>query len=200
MGNILYTIGHSNHDVSTFINLLKLHNITAIADVRSSPYSVYVSHYNMESLKTVLAKVGIAYVFLGRELGARATALDCYQGGKVQFTKLAKHQEFINGLERLKKGMEHYTIALMCAEKDPIECHRAILVAHQLDTPEILINHIHTDGSLETQYDMETRLLNVCKLPENDMFSTRAQLLIKAYEIQSNRIAYHDSTMKEVAA
>ncbi|OUD13882.1 DUF488 family protein [Thioflexithrix psekupsensis] len=200
MNNILYSIGHSNHDITAFIDLLKINAITAIADVRSQPYSRYASQYNMESLKTFLLQADISYVFLGKELGARSSDISCYQHGKLQFSKLAQQSQFIQGLERLKKGMKSYSIALLCAEKDPIECHRAILVARQLHNENILVKHIHADGSTETQNNMEDRLLHLCKLPESDMFNTREQLLNKAYEIQAERIAYADNTMKEVAA
>jgi len=94
--------------------------------------------------------------------------------------------------------MNRYRIALMCSEKDPIECHRAILITRQLAENNILIHHIHADGSLETQQAMESRLLKLCKLPEGDMFNNRAHFLAEAYKIQEKRIAYLDETQKNI--
>jgi uncharacterized protein (DUF488 family) len=198
MNNTLYTIGHSNHDIAVFLNLLQMHNISALGDVRSQPYSHYVPQYSYETLKAELAKRNISYVFLGKELGARSDNPACYHQGKVQYQRLAQESEFIQGLTRVQHGMERYRIALMCSEKDPIECHRAILITRQLAKNNIVINHIHADGTLETQQAMESRLLTLCKLPECDMFNNRAHFLAEAYKIQEERIAYLDETQKNI--
>ena len=196
--NPIYTIGHSNHDIAVFLNLLQMHNISALGDVRSQPYSHYVPQYSYEALKAELAKFNISYVFLGKELGARSDNPNCYNHGKVQYHRLAQESLFIQGLSRVQQGMNRYRIALMCSEKDPIECHRAILITRQLAENNILIHHIHADGSLETQQAMESRLLKLCKLPEGDMFNNRAHFLAEAYKIQEKRIAYLDETQKNI--
>jgi len=193
----VYTIGHSNHNISTFINLLKKNGITALADVRSHPYSRYAPQYSMEPLKKAMANADIAYVFLGKELGARSENPACYTQGKVQYSRLAEEQIFLAGIDRVIQGMKKYRIALMCAEKDPIECHRALLVARKLFESGIQISHILANGSLETHEDFESRLLYLCNLPEGDMFNSREEFLVKAYSIQGDRVAYEDSAMAE---
>lgn len=197
MSNYLYTIGHSNHSIETFISLLQRHGVTAIGDVRSHPYSRFVQQYSREPLKAALAAAGIAYVFLGKELGARSENPACYKQGRVQYDLLAKEPIFLEGIDRVSQGMKRYHIALMCAEKDPIECHRAILVARKLFEAGIPVNHILADGSLETHENMESRLLAVCKLPEGDMFKSRKEFVSDAYSIQGERVAYQDKAMAE---
>ncbi|QBQ53354.1 DUF488 family protein [Nitrosococcus wardiae] len=193
----VYTIGHSNHEMAAFIGLLRRHAITALGDVRSYPYSRYVPQYSRELLKATLASSDIAYVFLGKELGARSNNPACYRQGKVQYNRLAKEPLFAEGVKRIMQGIERYRIALMCAEKDPIECHRALLVARKLSEIGIPINHIHADGSVETHQAIESRLLAICNLPEGDMFKSREEFLAEAYTIQGKRVAYQDKNMEQ---
>lgn len=197
MTSVLYTIGHSNHPIESFISLLKCHEVTAIGDVRSHPYSRFVQQYSQQQLKASLAAAGIAYVFLGKELGARSENPACYKQGRVQYVRLAKEPIFLEGIERVKQGMARYRIALMCAEKDPIECHRALLVARKLFESGIPVNHILADGSLESHENMESRLLATCKLPEGDMFKSRDEFVADAYLLQGERVAYQDESMAE---
>ena len=198
MKSILYTIGHSNHPIAAFIDLRQQQGITALGDVRSHPYSRYVPQYSRDPLKTTIANAGITYVFLGKELGARSDNPACYQQGKVQYDRLAQQPRFAEGLNRVRQGMERYCIALMCSEKDPLDCHRAMLVARRLFETGIPVQHIHADGLLESHQELESRLLTVCNLPEGDMFKTREEFILEAYQIQGVRIAYQDETMAKV--
>jgi len=138
----LYTIGHSTHSTEKFVELLSEHSITAVCDVRSSPYSKYNPQFNRETIQKDLKGYGISYVFLGKELGPRSDDPSCYKEGKVQYHKLAEADSFRHGLERIKKGMQSYRIALMCSEKDPVTCHRTILICRHLRPDEIEIRHI----------------------------------------------------------
>jgi uncharacterized protein (DUF488 family) len=195
MRSIIYTIGHSNHEIGVFVRLLRQCHVTAVADVRSHPYSRYVPQYCRDSLKVALADAGISYVFLGKELGARSDNPTCYRRGKVQYDRLAQEPCFAKGLERLMQGMERYRIALVCAEKDPLDCHRALLVSRKLFESGVAISHIHADGSIESHQAMESRLLAACRLPEGDMFKGREEFVAEAYVIQSERVAHEDQTM-----
>ena len=192
---MLYTIGHSNHPIAAFIDLLQQHGITALGDIRSHPYSRHVPQYSRDPLKAAIANAGMTYVFLGKELGARSNNPACYQQGKVQYDRLAQEPQFAEGLNRVRQGMERYCIALMCAEKDPLDCHRAMLVARRLFETGVPVQHIHADGRLESHQELESRLLTVCNLPEGDLFKTREELVLEAYPIQSARTAYQSETM-----
>lgn len=186
----LYTIGHSNHPLERFIELLQRHHITAIGDVRSQPYSRFNPQFNRETLQKELQQHKIAYVYLGKELGARSDDPGCYVGGKVQYSRLAQTDLFQQGLDRLRKGMETYRIALMCAEKDPLMCHRTILICRHLRADDIALKHILEDGQLEDNRESEERLLEVLKLPQRDLFTTTEEFIELAYDIQSEKIAY----------
>ncbi|MDJ0601607.1 MAG: DUF488 domain-containing protein [Crocosphaera sp.] len=209
MKNKLFTIGYSNLDIKDFISLLTQHNVTALADVRSSPYSRYRHHFNQENLKNSLLDAGIKYVFLGQELGARPKDKNCYVEGKAVYENIAKTSLFSQGIERIKKGSEFYNIALMCAEKDPMTCHRAILVCQYLKVLPLDINHILQDGSLESHQHLENRLLEIHNLEQSaaesivqlnlfDNSSAQTPLqtlspeeaLKEAYRKQGDKIAY----------
>lgn len=129
---MLFTIGHSNHEIEAFIELLRRHRVSALGDVRSHPYSRFVPQYSREPLKAALAQAGVSYVFLGKELGGRSEDPACYRQGKVQYDGLARQPRFAAGIRRVMEGMQRCNIALMCAEKDPLECHRSLLVARKL--------------------------------------------------------------------
>jgi uncharacterized protein (DUF488 family) len=194
MENTIFTIGHSTHPQERFIELLRLHDITAVCDVRSRPYSRMNSQFNRENLSKALASRGIEYRFLGRELGARSEDPSCYEGDKVRYEKLASTQLFKNGLKRVQRGLKDgFQIALMCAEKEPLECHRTILVAPRLTSLGIAVQHIHADGHLETQDAASLRLARLLNMPENHMFSSQEELIADAYHRQEQRIAYDRS-------
>jgi uncharacterized protein (DUF488 family) len=186
----IYTIGHSTHSLERFTELLGTHSVTAVADVRSHPYSRYNPQFNRETLKAHLKAHGIEYVFLGSELGARSEDPACYLEGQVRFELVARSPFFKEGLTRVHKGMKTHRICLMCAEKDPLFCHRTILVCRYLRAPGIQINHILEDGTIERHQDAERRLMEILRVPESTLFTTFEQELERAYDIQGRKIAY----------
>lgn len=191
MQNTVFTIGHSTHPQEHFLGLLRQHRITALCDVRSKPYSRMNPQFNREELKEALLAQGIEYRFLGKELGARSDDPTCYENGKVQYDRVAETELFKYGLKRVLRGMrEDFRIALMCAEKEPLECHRAILVARHLVALRVTIEHILADGSLENHDATLTRLARMINLREPDLVHSHEELLADAYRKQGERIAY----------
>ena len=190
MADVVYTIGHSTHPRERFIALLQRHDITAIADVRSKPYSRMNPQFNREEVKIALHAQGIAYVFLGKELGARSDDPSCYHEGKVQYGRLARTELFQQGLDRVREGAQKYRIALMCAEKEPLDCHRTILVARYIVAQGMEVRHILGDGRLEEHAALMTRLVRQLDLPDGDMFAAPDEVAQEAYRLQENRIAY----------
>lgn len=190
MTTTMFTIGYSNHSLERFLALLEQHHITALADVRSAPYSRFNPQFNRESLSAALFDQSIRYVFLGEELGARTRDRSCYDSGRVSYQKLAATALFQRGLDRLQAGAVGFRIALMCAEKDPIECHRAILVGRELERRDVEVNHILENGVIERHADTMHRLIEQLNLQESDFFRDDAQLMNDAYESQAARIAY----------
>jgi len=190
MTETVYTIGHSNHSLERFVLLLKQHHIEALCDVRSHPYSRMYPQFNREALAPALRKEGIEYVFLGKELGARSDDPACYRQGKVQYGCLAQTALFRKGIDDLRERTKTHYLALMCAEKDPLDCHRAILISRYLCSLGITVEHILADGSLEGHKRAVTRLLRQLGLPEGDLFRSREEVIEDAYELQGERIAY----------
>ncbi len=187
--NRLYTIGHSTLELDAFISLLVANGVTAVADVRSSPYSRYSPQFNREPLKAALVARQIQYVFLGEELGARRDEEECYIGDLASYDLIAKTAAFERGIDRLRKGLPSQTISLMCAEKDPLTCHRTILICRHFKS-EAEIVHILGPGECETQERAESRLLKLVGFPERDLFRSKAELLDEAYTRQGEEIAY----------
>lgn len=193
----VYTVGHSTHTIDRFLDLLERNGVTAIADVRSSPFSRHNPQFNKDVLSAELKKRGIAYVFVGKELGARSDDLSCYEGGKVRYGRLAKTSIFRAGIERVLSGAQKYRIALMCAEKEPLDCHRTLLVSRALEQRGASIVHILADGSTEAHTQTMSRLLDLVRLPKEDMFRSRDELVAMACELREEKIAYVDEALAE---
>lgn len=195
MDSSLFTIGHSNQTVEDFINLLLFHRIDVVADVRSIPYSQYTPQFNKEVLIGALKAKGIQYVFLGKELGARTEDLSCYEHGKVVFERVRKTVLFQSGIERLLKGLKKgYQIAIMCSEKDPLGCHRFILISRSLQKKGYPVVHIHSDSSLESQEQACHRLMELLKLEVRPLFDVPEAVEEEAFRKQGEKIAFmnHD--------
>lgn len=189
----VYTIGHSNHSVNRFVELLHETGITAIADVRSTPYSGRFPHFNQPELKQALSDGGIAYVFLGEALGARTKDRSCYQEGRADYELIASTEAFERGLDRVEVGARKYRIALMCAEREPLDCHRTILVSRWLQARGMSVLHVLADGSIEPNEFTEKRLLKMMKMETGDLFDTpesHADPLTEAYKKRGREIAY----------
>jgi uncharacterized protein (DUF488 family) len=198
MPDFVYTIGHSNHSIEKLVHLLKAHGVSAVADVRSSPYSAYNLQFNQAPLQSHLKEAEVAYVFLGRELGARSTDQSCYIEGRVDYGRLAALPAFREGLDRLVQGLREHQIALLCAEKDPLQCHRTILVCRHLAARGIGARHILDDGTIETHEEALTRLLTELGLAENDFFRSREERIQDAYDERGKQIAYEEEPKEAV--
>jgi uncharacterized protein (DUF488 family) len=189
----VFTIGHSTHSIAEFLTLLKRHEITAIADVRSQPYG-RLDHFNRENLTADLKAAGIDYLFLGQQLGARRQERECYENGIALYEKIAKLPAFQEGLSRLRQGAEEHRLAIMCAEKSPLTCHRAILISRRLKESGIQIMHILADGSLEEHSRAEKRLVRELGIART-LFEpnlTESDLIERAYNERGREIAYRE--------
>ena len=193
----VYTVGHSTHSIEGFISLLQRHEIEVVADVRSRPYSGRFPHFSRDSVQRSLGAAGIKYVFLGRELGARREESEVYVSGQAEYQRIAKLPAFAEGIDRLLTGLSKYRVAVMCAEQDPLTCHRTILVCHELKKYEVEIKHIERTGKLEDNDVAERRLIaeELGNLGQDDMFATRPDapdLLERAYRKRAGLIAYRE--------
>ena len=187
---IVLTVGHSNHSLETFVALLQRHGVTALADVRSAPYSRFNPQFNRKALEYSLETIGIRYVFMGRALGGRPDDPSCYKDGRVRYDRLAATPLFREGLERIVEGAGRERIALMCAEKEPLDCHRTILVGRSLAERGVAVAHILADGALEPHHETMGRLLDSVELPREDLLQSREQLIEEALAHRERRIAH----------
>ncbi|MDQ6945975.1 MAG: DUF488 domain-containing protein [Actinomycetota bacterium] len=186
------TVGHSTHSLDGFVALLQEHHISAIADVRSNPFSRYTPQFNMSSLRTALRRHEIQYAFLGRELGARSSDPNCYVDGRVQYARLAETDLFRDGIRRILSGAAARRIALMCAEKDPLDCHRALLVTKELVSQGVQVDHVLADGTAESHYAAMLRLLDKLDMQRTSLLRSTEELIADALARQAERIAYVD--------
>jgi uncharacterized protein (DUF488 family) len=189
---LLYSIGHSNHSFDRFAELLQSHKIQAIADVRSSPFSRHNPQFSKDELERNLKLQSIAYVFLGKELGARRDEPECYMGGKVVYDQVVKTDAFQRGLQRLVEGASKMRVAMLCAEGDPLTCHRSILIGRHIVQFVDEVVHILPNGNIETQVEAEQRLLEECELQHEDLFLTRNDRILEAYQRRGECIAYEE--------
>jgi uncharacterized protein (DUF488 family) len=193
----LFTIGHSNQEFSRFLQLLRAAGVTAVADVRSQPVSSRYPHFNRPELEQALRQEEIAYTFLGHQLGGRPPGLELYDDdGRVNYERVRRTRPFQQGLERLRQGLEEYTIALLCSEEEPLECHRGLMIAPALVELGLAPIHLRGDGSRETNAEFEERLLAETKVgigvldglfAETVTEQDRQRLLAEAYRVQARR-------------
>lgn len=195
----LYTLGHSNHPIDAFVALLVRHRIGAVADVRSVPFSRRYPHFSRDSLRASLEAQQIGYVHLGRELGGQSDDPRCYEDGQVQYDRLARTESFLRGTERLEQGIGKYRVAVMCAEAEPLDCHRTLLVAPAMRQRGYPVAHILRDGGLEAHDATMDRLLLELGMKSTGTLAlrSRAELVAEAVALRSRRVAYR---AKDVAA
>ena len=167
----VFTVGHSNHSIERFEELLHTYGVTAVADVRSAPYSRFSPQFNKEDLAAWLHDTGIAYVFLGRELGGRSGDPSDYEDGRVRYDRLVAKPTFESGIERVLRGASVERIALLCTEREPLDCHRTLLVARVLAERGVHVEHILADGALESHDQTMDRLLELTGLKQADLFN-----------------------------
>lgn len=187
---VVFTMGHSTHPIERFVALLVQHGIEVLADVRSTPFSRFNPQFNRSSLTSALAEAGIRYEFLGEELGARSNDPACYEQGRVSYARLAQTALFRKGIERLRALAREHRVAIMCAEREPLDCHRTILVARELERSGVAVMHILADGTLEPNRQTISRLVRRLGLADGDLFGESAETIEAAYDAQAAKIAY----------
>lgn len=199
MDTVVFTIGHSTHEWDFFLALLRQAGVTAVADVRSSPYSAFSPQYSSAELQAALRLAGISYVFMGKELGGRPIDPRCYSDGIADYEKMAISATFRDGIERVIEGSRKHRIALMCSERDPLDCHRFLLVSRRLAERYFSPAHILADGEVSTHHEIEDRLLELTRRMADDLFAPRAERLALAYRERARKVAYSEALNKSGA-
>lgn len=181
------SIGHSNHSLGTFLELLAGAGVEMIADIRSTPFSRRHPQFDKPALARALAEQGIAYLYLGRELGGRPSDPALFREGIADFERMAESPAFQSGITRVKGEAEWLRLCLMCAEKDPLDCHRSLLVGRALTEAGIEVVHVLANGTTRPHSDIEDELAGA------DLLTSRAERLAAAYRERSRRIAYRSA-------
>jgi len=152
----LFSIGHSNQDTDALLSLLKEHGVEVVVDVRSSPHSAYASQFDREPLEAALKRAGLKYLFLGKELGGHPDDPSWYDAdGHVVYERVAGSSRFLEGIERLERGVEKFRVAILCSEENPARCHRRLLVSRVLASRGIAVDHIRGDGRVQTEDELK---------------------------------------------
>lgn len=188
--NTMLTVGHSNHSIACFIGHLKAHGVTLVVDVRTYPRSRWAPHFNQDPLAASLAREGVSYAFMGDRLGGRPSDPGLYVDGAVQYEEVAMTPHFQNALDCVVGLLAKHRPALMCAEADPLACHRTLLVAEQLAKRGVAVTHILPDGGGETHEGLISRLIERWNLSDNDLFKCYEQRRAEAIARQAGRIGF----------
>jgi uncharacterized protein (DUF488 family) len=167
---MIKTIGHSTHSIERFIDLLKNGGVGLLVDVRSMPWSRRHPHFGKERLAKSLAAAGLSYTWEGAALGGKSGS----------YTDAAARPVFTEALHRLIDRSKSTTVCLMCAEKEPLDCHRTVLVSRRLAERGVAIEHLLADGSTRLHRVIEDTLL--ARKAGGDLFDDRARLLARAYD------------------
>jgi uncharacterized protein (DUF488 family) len=199
----VWTVGHSTHTYEKLLELLRAASITAVADVRTAPFSRHFPQFTKDALQSKLWMDGIAYSFLGKELGGRPTGNQYYCDGVADYDLMAQSPQFEHGLQRVLDGARKYRIALMCSEHDPLDCHRCLLVARVLVARGVDAKHILADGTIAGHSEIEVRLLKSEGQHGDDLFLSPDERLAEAYRKRARKVAYaeqSDSSVTNTAA
>lgn len=186
----ILTVGHSTLSYERFLALVRSAGVTAIADVRSTPYSRRYPHFNRVSLKTELRHDGISYVFLGDELGGRPRNPELFCDGVADYEKMSLLPGYREGINRVVSGSERHRIALMCSEGNPAECHRCLLVGRSLREQGSRVIHIMQNAKFKSQLEIEEDLLTQASLKDDDMFLSSQNKLSISYRLQAMSFAF----------
>jgi uncharacterized protein (DUF488 family) len=186
----LLTIGHSNLPADAFMTLLQGAGVTEIADGRSVPFSRRFPWFSAPNLSARLQGAGIAYLPFGDALGGRPRDPALYCDGVADYERMAAEPQFRAGLDRLGEAMGRFRLCVMCAEREPLDCHRCLLVARALAQRGLVLGHILVDGTIESHVATEERLLGGAG-GSNDLFGGRAEALAQAYRHRAGKVAAH---------
>ena len=201
----VYTVGHSNHSIEYFLELLQSQEISCLIDVRSVPVSNYNPQFNRAPLENFLKRHGIVYMHFGKEFGARHEDKNLLNDeGKVDFKTVRQSFAFQQGVERVDIGLSKgIKIALMCAEGNPLECHRFSMISIGLEEVGIHVNHILKDKTVKSHAELEKELLKKYKkkIPQPSLFPKdvhEQDPLKHVYKLHNKAIGWQSDRYKHI--
>jgi uncharacterized protein (DUF488 family) len=118
----IYTIGHSNHPLDRFLELLAQHRIGELADIRRFPGSRKHPHFNREELQRTLDRSGLVYRWMeslgGRRKASGSAVSENLAWRNVSFRNYAVYMatpEFRAAIDTLLYDAAEHRTAIMCA-------------------------------------------------------------------------------------
>jgi uncharacterized protein (DUF488 family) len=200
----IFSIGHSNIPQEHFLALLRNAGVGLIADVRTVPYSRFAPWFSQKQLAASLSLCSIGYAAMGDVLGGRPRDQGLYCDGIADYEKMATQPELQAGLDRVADAAAEARVCLLCAEREPLDCHRCLLVARCLGERGLAVGHIHHDGLIEAQAAAEQRLLALEGLADDrscDLFASgQRERLAAAYRRRARAVAFRRKTPTPRAA
>jgi uncharacterized protein (DUF488 family) len=184
----LLTVGHSNLQADAFVSLLTNAGVSSVIDVRSVPFSRWCPWFSSKALATRLAAEGLAYIGLGDELGGRPRDPGLYCDGVADYEAMALRSEFRAGLDRVIDETRRHRVCLLCSEREPLDCHRCLLVGRALAERGLMPGHIRAGGTIEPHRVTEQQLLKLAG-DEADLFSDPSSRLADAYRRRARAVA-----------
>jgi uncharacterized protein (DUF488 family) len=186
----LFSVGHSNIAAERFLALLRDVGVDTIADVRSTPFSRRFPWFSGKALAATLTQHGMTYLAYGDTLGGRPRDAALYRDGVADYEAMARQPDFQTGLDRLLADAARTRVCLMCAEREPLDCHRCLLVARALVERGLTIGHILHDGTVEPHAATELRLLALTGASDDLFVTGQEERLAAAYRRRARAVAY----------
>jgi len=186
----VFSVGHSNLPIGRFVAVLRDAEIDAVADVRSTPASRRFPWFNRAALIDRFAGERVDYLNFAESLGGRPNRPELYRDGIADYEAMARRPEFAAGLDRLIATASHSRVCLMCAEREPLDCHRCLLVARALAERGLAVGHILHDGRIEPHEETERRLLALAGADDNLFVTGQRERLAAAYWRRARAVAY----------
>lgn len=180
----LFTIGHSNHPFARFAALLEKQGVDLLVDVRAVPYSRRFPQFRKDALDTALRETGVDYRWMGDRLGGIR-----HRDDAATFDEVARRPDFQAALNEIERLAGTHTPAIMCAEREPLDCHRTILITRRLRGRDLDIRHILADGAVEANAVLEERLVAAERRGSAPLFETAAEQVEAAYDTRAARMA-----------
>jgi uncharacterized protein (DUF488 family) len=195
----LFSIGHSNIAADRFIAMLRVAGVDAVADVRSTPFSRFCPWFSRKPLETRLAQEGMTYMWYGDALGGRPQDGALYRDGAADYEAMAAQPAYRQGLEGLIAAASQHRICVMCAEREPLDCHRCLLVARSLAERGLVVGHILHDGTIEPHDATERRLLDWDAGQRELLETGQPSRLAAAYRRRARAVAYRAEPKRQGA-
>jgi uncharacterized protein (DUF488 family) len=193
----LFTVGYTSFTLPQMLEVISDYGIDVVVDVRSNPFSAHYPDYNKNIFESVLRKHKISYHNYAEEFGAQQTDIKYYsKDGYLDFELFAKSEPFLKGFARIDESVKSGdSVMLMCAEKDPAQCHRAVMISKVFANNGYDVKHLLQDGTIKSQSDIETQLLDKYfpnrmqqSIFEDDV--SEKELIARAYQRRNSEIGY----------